>query len=151
MSRARYILYSGTAGGFAVLAALLLAAKAEGKAPLQPINATSHWLHGDHVGSFTGADIPHTAVGIVTNIASAIFWAVPFGWWLSGNGPRRPLHLICGASLLSAFAALFDYGVIHRRLTPGWELALSKRSVASGFAALALGLAAGAWAAQRER
>lgn len=151
MSMTRYALYSGAMAGLASLAAVTLAAKGEGKGALQPINATSHWLHGDEAGAVTRADLGHTGTGLFTHAASAMFWAVPFAVWLANRPPRSPSRLLCEASLLSVFAALFDYGVIHRRLTPGWELAVSKRSVASTFVAMAFGLALGAWVAQRER
>jgi hypothetical protein len=40
-------LISGTAASLAMTAALALLAKKEGKGALQPINSTSHWLHGE--------------------------------------------------------------------------------------------------------
>jgi hypothetical protein len=45
---------------------------------------------------------------------------------------------------MSAIAAIVDYGIVPKRLTPGWELSLSKKSMAGAFASLAIGLAAGA-------
>jgi len=70
----------------AVSAAFLaLLAKAEGAAPIQPINATSHWV--------------------------------------------------------AMVAAVVDYGLVPKRFTPGWEDPLPIRSIAGGFAGLALGLA----------
>jgi hypothetical protein len=45
---------------------------------------------------------------------------------------------------MSAIAAAIDYGVTPKQLTPGWELVLSKRSMAATYGAMALGLAAGA-------
>ncbi|WP_309084294.1 hypothetical protein [Chelativorans sp.] len=149
MSTARYALYSGTMAGLASLLAVMASAKSEGRGVLQPVNATSHWLHGDKAGAVANPDIRHTGVGFVTHALSAMFWAVPFAIWLSRRSPRSLPRLIGEASALSAFAALFDYGVVPRRLTPGWELAVSKRAVAGAFVAMALGLAAGAWAAQR--
>jgi hypothetical protein len=45
-------------------------------------------------------------------------------------------------------AAAVDYGATPTRFTPGWEFVLSKRSMAATYAAMALGLAAGALMAQ---
>jgi hypothetical protein len=149
MSTARYALYSGTLAGLASLLTVMAQARGEGRGVFQPVNATSHWLHGDRAGSVRRADLQHTGVGLVTHAASALFWALPFAFWLSRREPRSLPRLFCEASALSAFAALFDYGVIPRRLSPGWELAVSRRAVAGAFAALALGLTAGAWLAQR--
>jgi len=151
MSTGRYALYSGTMAGLASLLALMVSAKSEGRGALQPVNATSHWLHGGKAGEVSKADVQHTGIGLATHAASAMFWAVPFALWLSSRSPRSLPRLFCEASLLSAFAALFDYGVVPKRLTPGWEHAVSRSAIAGAFVALAVGLAGGAWAAQRRR
>ncbi|WP_011582824.1 MULTISPECIES: hypothetical protein [Chelativorans] len=151
MNTVRYAFYSGSMAGFAALLSIMTSAKGEGRGMLQPVNATSHWLHGDSVARRATVDMRHTGLGAVTNLASAMFWALPFAFWASRREPQSLPRLLCGASVVSAFAALLDYGVLPRRITPGWELAISKRSVAGAFAAMAIGLAAGAWAAQRQR
>jgi len=150
MNTARYALYSGAMAGLASLLSVMAAARSEGRGALQPVNATSHWLHGEKAGRLKRADASHTGVGLATHAASAMFWAAPFAYWASRTGPHSLPRLLCGAAALSAFAALFDYGAIPRRITPGWELAVSKRAVAGAFVAMAVGLAAGAWAAQRQ-
>ena len=50
-------LVSGTIAGVAMAAALAWLAKKEGKAAVQPVNATSHWLHGEHAGTIREADL----------------------------------------------------------------------------------------------
>ena len=52
---------------------------------------------------------------------------------------------------MSAIAAVVDYGVTPKRLTPGWEEVLSKRSIGMTYAAMALGLATGAMLTQEWR
>ena len=54
---------SGTAASLAMTVALALLAKNEHKGVLQPINSTSHWLHGEEAGSFRSMDASHTAAG----------------------------------------------------------------------------------------
>jgi hypothetical protein len=115
---------------FVAAAALALLAKAEGKSALQPTNATSHWLHGDKAGAVRKADLAHTAMGFATHHASAIFWAVPFEAWLARSPPRSPLLMLRDASAMAMIAAFVDYLVVPKRLTPGWETVLSKRSIA---------------------
>jgi hypothetical protein len=73
-----------------------------------------------------------------------VFWAVPFEAWLAARPPRTTAGLLRDACAMSAIAAAIDYGVTPKRLTPGWELVLSKRSMVATFGAMALGLAAGA-------
>jgi hypothetical protein len=147
---------SGTVASIAITAALAMLARAEGKVSLQPINATSHWLHGDHAASLTEADAAHTLVGYATNHAATWFWALPFEMWLANRRPRTPLSMLRDASIMSAIAAAVDYGATPRRFTPGWELVLSKRSMLATYGAMALGLAAGAlitqgWRRGRQR
>ena len=43
---------------------------------------------------------------------------------------------------MAAVAAAVDYGATPKRFTPGWELVLSKRSMASVYAAMAAGFVA---------
>lgn len=57
--------------------------------------------------------------------------------------------LAAKAALVSGVAAFVDYGMMPKRLTPGWEHAVGGRGVVAGFAALALGLLAGALVTRR--
>ena len=142
-------LISGTAASFAMTAALALLAKKEDKGALQPINSTSHWLHGEEASSVRSLDVSHTGDG--THHVSALFWAVIFEKWLATRPQRTPLRTLRDAAAMSAIAAVVDYGVTPKRLTPGWEEVLSKRSIGMTYAAMALGLATGAMRTQEWR
>lgn len=135
---------TGTVANFAAIGTLGLLARLEGQGPLQPVNATSHWLHGPRAGRIGRVDFEHTGVGYATNHAAAVFWALPFTWWLARHPRRSGAEIAVGAAATATVAAAIDYGIIPHRLTPGWEHAVSPRSVATAFGALALGLAAGA-------
>ena len=78
-----------------------------------------------------------------------MFWAVLFEHWVGVRRPAAALPLVRDALAMSAIAAAVDYGVTPKRFTPGWEFVLSKRSMAAAYAAMALGLAAGAWINRR--
>jgi len=132
----------------AVLAAL---AKMEGKRAAQPLNSTSHWLHGENAADAGGIDAAHTGVGLATHHASALFWALPFEMWLASHPPQSSLQLGRNAAVMSAIAAIVDYGITPRQLTPGWELTLTRKSMVGAFAGLALGLTAGALLSRRMR
>lgn len=136
-------LVTGTVAGLASAAALALLAKAEDKSALQPINATSHWLHGEKAARCEELDATHTLVGFATHYASAVFWALPFEIWRARRRPVSASTLLRGACTTAAVAAVIDYGATPKRFTPGWELVLSKRSMVIAYAALALGLASG--------
>jgi hypothetical protein len=134
----------------AVSAAVLgLLAKAEGKDAVQPINATSHWLHGEDAGTVTAIDAEHTATGYATHYAATVFWATLFETLQSASPEPGPGKVIRDAALVSRIAAIVDYGLVPKRLTPGWEGPLPIRSVAGGFAGMAFGLAIGGLVSRR--
>ena len=54
--------------------------------------------------------------------------------------PRGRVTRAASGAAVAALAYIVDYHLIPRRLTPGWELRLSRRSVALGFVALGAGL-----------
>jgi hypothetical protein len=136
-------LISGSVASIVSAAALAAFARVEGKAAAQPLNATSHWWHGDRAAAERNVDLPHTGVGYATHHASSILWAFLFEALRSRNRAADPVSIARDAAIVSATAAVVDYGLIPRRLTPGWELALPKRSVAVGLLALAAGLTVG--------
>jgi hypothetical protein len=141
---------SGSIATAVTTVALGLLARAEGIGAFQPTNSTSHWLHGDSAGTVKKVDIAHSAVGYTTHHASAVFWAFPFEWRLA-QSPQEPTtaRLARDASIMAAIAAFVDYGLVPKRLTPGWETVLSKRSIAATYVALAAGLTVGALVNQR--
>jgi hypothetical protein len=87
-------LISGTAASLAMTAALALLAKKEGKGALQPINSTSHWLHGEQASLTRSLDVSHTGLGFGTHHVSALFWALIFERWLATRPRRTPLLLL---------------------------------------------------------
>ncbi|MBS3650981.1 hypothetical protein KEU06_20415 [Pseudaminobacter sp. 19-2017] len=139
---------AGTIANLAVTATLGALARGQGKSPLQPINATSHFFEGPQAGKVKEADLRHTGTGFLTNHAASIFWALPLQLLIS-QSRQTTGRTVAGAALVSGLAALVDYGLMPKRLTPGWEHALPARSVAIGFGALAVGLAAGSLIARR--
>ncbi len=135
---------SGSCASVTSSLALVLVARAEGSGALQPVNATSHWLNGDSAASVERADLRHTLVGYATHHAATLFWAVLFERFVRLRRDRARVTVLREALIVSAVAAAIDYGATPRRFTPGWELVLTKRSMAAVYAAMALGLAAGA-------
>ena len=116
---------------------------------LAPINATSHWLFGADEAARPGLRGGATAVGLATHVAASLFWAAVMAlalwrWRLEGG-----LRLLAAGLATAAVAALLDYGILPRALSPGWHLVLPPAAVGAGFACLGLGLGAGAWLARR--
>jgi len=132
---------SGTVASVAITLALAVLARREGKRAVQPMNATSHWLHGKRAARVRKADAAHTLVGYLTHHASAVFWAYLFERWL---GRRRGiLAVLPRAAATSGIAAAVDYGLVPRRLTPGWEHVVSTRSLKTAYVVMGVALAAG--------
>ena len=144
-------LVSGSIASITTTGALALLARLEGKSAVQPINASSHWLHGERAAEVREIDAAHTAVGLVTNHAATMFWAAPLERWLALRPRRSPTEVLGAAAGIAGVAALVDYVLMPKRLTPGWENVLPPRSMFAGFLAMTLGLAAGALVTQELR
>ena len=134
----------GTVASVAVHGALAYFGRRAGRSAIAPINATSHIVHGPDAGALDRIDVPHTVVGATINHGASIFWALPLAWWLTKDRHLSAADICMGAAATGAIAGAVDYGLVPRRLSPGWHHALPAKSVAGSFGALAAGLAAGA-------
>jgi hypothetical protein len=133
------ILVSASAVSTTTTIALALLAQAEGYHPIQPLNSTSHWYRGEAAGRSRAIDWGHTLLGFATHHSASMFWASLFQALRRARPDRSPIVDAVG---VSALAALVDYGVVPKRLTPGWEKVVSPRSIALAYAAMAVGLLA---------
>lgn len=139
-------LVSGTVAGITTALAASLAGKRETGSYAAPLNATSHVVWGNSEASAQdAASAKFTLTGFLINHASAIFWA---GIYEQLFGRKQgvqssSLKPVVGAALVTAGAYVTDYYLVPKRLTPGYELRLSNRSLATIYGALAVGLIAG--------
>ncbi len=147
-ARTQTALLCSATGALGAYAAVAWAANARGRSVAAPANATSHWLQGPQAGAHDEWDAAHTGVGLATHVASAAFWAAPYVMWNERNSSPTFGSDLRTALATAAVAAVLDYGILPRRLSPGWHLVLPPRHVAAGFVGLGLGLAAGAWLAR---
>ena len=136
-------LVSGSVASVLSSAALALLAKRAGKLAVQPTKATSHWMHGDKAGAVRQADAPHTLVGFLTHHASAVFWAFLFERLRGKRPAQSPARLARDAATTVLVASVVDYALVPKRLTPGWEQVVSKKSISTTYAVMALGLVIG--------
>jgi hypothetical protein len=120
-------LISGSAVTIATAGVLASLAYLEGHHPVRTTNATSHWFHGDAAGRSHAFDLRHTATGFATHYAASTFWGVIFQA-LRNLTPARPVAV--DALGVSALAALVDYAMVPKRLTPGWEKVVTPWSIA---------------------
>jgi hypothetical protein len=120
-------LLSGSAVTIATAGVLAALAYVEGHHPVRTTNATSHWFHGAAAGRSRAFDLRHTATGFATHFAASAFWAAIFQA-LRHLTPARPAAV--DALGVSALAAVVDYAIVPKRLTPGWEKVVTPWSIA---------------------
>lgn len=148
----RDALISGSAASLASMAVLALRGRKDVGDALQPLNAPSHWLHGERGTRQRGASLRYTLPGLLTHHASALFWALFYERLVPDRSEHRSAPALLGhAALASAVAAFVDLKLVPKRLTPGFERPLRPNSLGWVYAGFALGLAAGSfWAGRRE-
>jgi hypothetical protein len=141
---ARDALVSGSAASVLSTAALATCGAAEVGRPLAPTNAVSHWLFGARATRANRFSWRHTVLGYLTHHSASVFWAL---WYEKLFGARRPretaAQALGDAAAIALLACFVDYRLTPRRLMPGYEQRLSRRSLAVVYAAFALGLALG--------
>lgn len=144
----RRSLISGTIAGLGAMATAAAAGQRETGSWAAPFNGTSHILWGDEeAASVKQPTARHTLPGILLTHASAVFWAAFyeqfFGRKQLAESPNVPLWKpLLGGVAIASLAYVNDYHLMPKRLTPGYELHVSGKSLAAIFGALALGLAA---------
>ena len=137
---------SGSVAAATSTTALAILAVRAGNSAVQPLNATSHWLHGPGAAKVRRVDLAHTGVGTATHHTATIFWAAFFEAW-AGVRPAAERHqFVTRALTVAALAAAVDYTITPKRFTPGWEYVLSKRAMGLVYVAMAAGFAATALA-----
>ncbi|OYX69478.1 MAG: hypothetical protein B7Y95_18040 [Rhizobiales bacterium 32-66-11] len=140
-------LLSGSAVALATTMVLALRARAEGRHPIQPLNATSHWYLGEAAGRSRALDLRHTLGGFLTHHAASLLWAGVFEGLRLWRPQSNPLG---DAAAVSALAAFVDYAVVPKRLTPGWEQVVTPKSITLAYVAMGLVLATTAMCRRRD-
>jgi hypothetical protein len=141
-------------GGIASLATTVAASlfsKAEGKSAARPINAVSHIAWGEEATHRSEPSVKYTLTGALLNTAAVMSWGLVQEVLLGRFARKKsvPKALAAGAAV-SGLAYVTDYHVVPKRLTPGFEDTLNKKSLAGIYAVLAVSLALGAMLANRE-
>jgi hypothetical protein len=134
-------------GSFAsVLSTMALAAggQRENRSPVAPTNAISHWIWGDRAALHDEPSVRHTLVGYVIHHLASVFWAAFYERWFGERVRRADLPgALRGGASVAALACFVDYRLTPRRLQPGYEMRLSRRSLVAVYAAFGVGLVLG--------
>jgi hypothetical protein len=140
---ARRSVLSGTCASVASAFTLGVRGHVEEGSAVGPLNAPSQWLWGEDEARTRDLTLRHTAVGYVIHHLSANWWAVLYEMVSGDHGTRKPTgRILAEAAGVTALAFGVDYGLTPRRLQPGFEKHVRPSSVALGYVAFALGLAA---------
>jgi hypothetical protein len=123
-------------------------ARKEGASAWVPLNDVTHTIWPDEAQRASNLSVRHTLFGFAIHTAASIFWAAGYDVLRAPRERPAPRRDAATAAAIAATAWCVDYHVVPKRLTPGFEAHLSKRSLAWVYGALALGLFAGACASR---
>jgi hypothetical protein len=149
------LLKRGVIGGTAASALSTVALAALGKretgSPYAATNAVSHVFYGDRAVLQDKPSWRYTATGYLVHHVSATFWALlaesVLGRFLDRKKPLTTLEV---AAVSTAVACFVDYKLTPERFQPGFEMRLSKPSLAVVFGAFGVGLGLAAWMVRRK-
>ncbi|HET7201747.1 MAG TPA: hypothetical protein VFI92_00115 [Steroidobacteraceae bacterium] len=132
---------SGAIAAGTVTAAVAVAGARDSGSAVAPLNATSHIAWGESAGAVESVDAKHTLLGMTLNAGACVFWATFYEKWFGRAAERGDVGaaLLGGAAVATA-AYVTDYHLVPKRLTPGWESRISRRSLAAAYVVLALSL-----------
>lgn len=138
----RQALVSGALASLLSTVALAVCGRLENRSAAGAVNGPSQWVHGRRAAYRRGASLRHTLVGFVIHHAMATGWAVlherVFG---AGKQTQSLTKRMAPAAVTAAVANVVDFKLTPKRLHPGFEAQLSRKSLLVVYAAFAVGLA----------
>jgi hypothetical protein len=132
------IFLNGLAGAAASAAAAALFSRVENGHAARPLNAIAHIYDGGAPPAHDGAAKRNTLLGLVIHSGASIWWAA---FYEAGLALQRQPRRLASAAAIAALAYVVDYYVVNNRFRPGFEAYLSRRGLATVYAALAAGYA----------
>jgi hypothetical protein len=139
---AKQALISGAAASLLSAAVLAIAGKVENDAPAGPLNGPSQWIFGRKAAYRRHASLRHTLTGLLIHHVTATGWALLHERLFGRDKPgQSPATRLARAAATAAVANVVDYQLTPKRLQPGFEAQLSKKSLFVVYAAVAVGLA----------
>lgn len=135
-------LVSGSAASLLSAVALAACGKIERGTPFGPQNGPSQWIWGERAAYRRDASLRYTAVGYGIHHMTSLGWATLHEKHIARLVRDKPFAARLAAAGLTALVAnVVDFQLTPRRLKPGFEKQLSRKSLFAVYAAFALGLA----------
>lgn len=139
---AKQAVLSGAAASLLSAAVLAIAGKVENGAPAGPLNGPSQWIFGRKAAYQRRASLRHTLTGFLIHHITATGWALLHERFFGRDKASQSTNTrLKRAAMTAAIANVVDYKLTPKRLQPGFEAQLSKKSLVIVYAAVALGLA----------
>ena len=135
-------LTSGAAASLLSAAVLALAGHLENRSAAGPLNGPSQWVFGRWAAYLRRPSLRHTLTGILIHHITATGWALLHERLLGrAKVAQTPAQRLGRAAATAAVANVVDFKLTPKRLTPGFEHQLSRKSLFVVYAAFAVGLA----------
>jgi|SRR5688572_2531869 len=138
----RHALVSGAVASLLSTAVLALCGQMENRRPAGPVNGPSQWIHGRWAARVRKPSLRHTVTGFLVHHVMSTGWAMLHERVLGEHKARQTFPARLGRAALTASVANFvDFQLTPKRLRPGFETQLSRKSLFAVYAAFAIGLA----------
>jgi hypothetical protein len=145
-------LVSGTTASLLSTVVMALAGKMERGAPAGPLNGPSQWIYGRSAAYQRSASLRHTLTGFLIHQATATGWALLHEKVFGRNKAEQPFpRRLRNAAITATVANVVDYRLTPKRLQPGFEAQLSRKSLLAIYAAFAVGLTVYEYASRGRR
>jgi hypothetical protein len=138
----RQALISGAVASLLSTAALAVCGYIENRRPAGPVNGPSQWIYGRSAARVRKPSVRHTLTGFLVHHVMATGWALLHERASGTREAQLPLSArLERAALTAAVANFVDFQLTPKRLRPGFETQLSRKSLFAVYAAFAVGLA----------
>ena len=138
----RQALVSGAVASVLSTAVLTLCGQIENRRPAGPINGPSQWVYGRRAARVRQPSLRHTLTGFLVHHAMATGWAFLHERAFGEHKAQQPFSKRLARAAVTASAAnIVDFQLTPKRLRPGFETQLSRKSLFAVYATFAIGLA----------
>lgn len=138
----RQALVSGAVASVLSTAVLALCGQIENRRPAGPINGPSQWVYGRRAARVRQPSLRHTLTGFLVHHAMATGWAFLHERAFGEHKAQQPFSKRLARAAVTASAAnIVDFQLTPKRLRPGFETQLSRKSLFAVYATFAIGLA----------
>lgn len=146
----RWLVDGALAAGLSA-AVLLWRGRRDAGSAAAPINAVSHWAWPEEALRRDDMTWRFTGTGSAVHWASSTMWAYVYRKLRAHRSRPTRANAVLDAIAVTAVAAVVDFRVVPKRLSPGFEERIGPGGLALVYASFAAGLAISGWLAPATR